>query len=233
MSSPKPENHERLLKANPGYLETIDWYTANGYKDFNKRMRNDEKLTETQQEHLNVLDEIFRKITPITKPIIVYKGVSNDKYESDKSFISTSRNMKQTYEFTSGNCCVVVITVSPGSKVLYLEKISNFEDEQEVLLNRGGKFFITGSEKNFPKSEIFATYIPDCSVGVREVKYIKKAIDIKVMTEQIKSFFSKDEFELFEKADFETDIRYYYNKLTNEEPSHEMVELIYSKIIGE
>ena len=224
--------HGKIIRSNPLFMETIIWYTSYGYKDFNTRMRKGVELTQTQKDHLNVLDQIFKLIDPLENSITVYKGIADDKYDSDKSFVSTSRKESATYEFTSGNCCVIEFNVSAGSKVLFLENTSEFKNEREILLNRDGKIFITGSQKMYPKTKIFATYIPECSIGIHKVETAKEAVDLKSISERIKSYFLPDDFDFNDKSDFETSIRDYYIRLTNETPSPEIVDLIYSKIIN-
>jgi hypothetical protein len=60
------------------------------------------------------------------------------------AFISTSHNKKVARGFMGQNCCILVLTIPVGSKVLFLESISEYPTEREVLLDRGGSFVITG-----------------------------------------------------------------------------------------
>ena len=197
------EIHEKLIRSNPKFIETIDWYTADGYEDFNRRLRIGDALSSLQNDHLAVLDELFSLVKTTVQPIVVYKGIRTEEYESDKSFISTTPNEFEAYEFTKGNCCLLQITISPGSKVLYLENMSEFKHEKEILLNRDCKIFITGRQTEFPKSKIFATYMPKSSIGIHSIQMVEKAVDLKEVTERIKSYFFPDDFVFNNKEDFE------------------------------
>ena len=143
--------HEKLIRSNPKFIETIGWYTGYGYEDFNRRLRIGADLTPLQNAHLAVLDELFSLVNTTAYPIVVYKGIDKDEYESDKSFISTSTSEIRASEFSGENCCLIQITISPGSKVLYLENMSEFKQESEILLNRDCKIFITGRQTGFQK----------------------------------------------------------------------------------
>ena len=57
---------------------------------------------------------IFENIKPISEILTLYKGVDTQEIKSDKAYISTTYSIEQAYEFTKGNCCVVVFTVVPG-----------------------------------------------------------------------------------------------------------------------
>ena len=225
--------HEKILKSNAEFMETISWYTLDGYKDFNKRLRQEKKLTDEQTHHLLIFDRIFSLIDPITYPIVAYKGIKDDKYESDKSFISTSISEKEAYEFTSGNCCVIQLNISAGSKVLYIENVSEFGEEKEIILDRNGQILITGQEQLYPKTKIYATYIPQCSIGIHEIQSAEKAVDLKEIADRIRSIFIPEEYELYEKSDFELEIKKTYKIITGKTPSSDIVELLYRKIIQE
>ena len=101
---------------------------------------------------------------PLTKKMLVYRG-SRERYFfnkempntlfRNKGFISTTIDFKVANSFTSlDNCCVSYITLLPGTKMLWLEGCSQFQ-EREFLLSPNTTFFIRGIDK---RKEIVDSY---------------------------------------------------------------------------
>jgi hypothetical protein len=62
-------------------------------------------------------------------PLLGYKG-------KHKGFMSTSLSRSVSKGFGYNKCCMFIILIKEGTKVLYLENISDKPDEQEILLPR-------------------------------------------------------------------------------------------------
>lgn len=91
------------------------------------------------------LDVAFANVPPLTNHLTVYRGVNykrNSNYIHDpiynKQYISTSTSVDVAKQFVDSGCCILYITVPIGSHVLPLERITEYINEYEVLLPRGG-----------------------------------------------------------------------------------------------
>lgn len=178
-------------------IKSIMWYTSSEYEDFNKALR-EEKLTSSQKLHLKHIDLAFESCPPLTLPIIVYRGLKLDNPETysnyDRAFVSTTRDYNVTSEFRNARCCVLQITISPGSKVLFIEEISENPSEKEVLLNRNGKFIVTGTAIKNNMKIIFVTYTPMGSIPVKndtEVKNAEVSMDQKLIRQRVVDYMLK------------------------------------------
>ena len=211
-------DHKRIIKSMPkNIVDSIEWYSDEGYRNLNTRLRNGHGLTNEQEMHMTNISSIFEHIKPLSQSLTLYKGVETEEIKPDKAYVSTTYSIEQAYEFTKGTCCVIVFTVVPGSKVLSIESASVHFDEREILLDKDGQFFITGVEKRHPKTLIHITYLPKMSqpVALSKVPPIELPIMIKEIDKivRISDIFSKDEVELFEEDEIRDQISEYYKKL--------------------
>lgn len=216
--------HEEFIreKLSDSQHRTLKWYTGGNFDEFNNAIRREEKLTEFQQEHLERLDEIFYITPPLEEPIIVYKGKSSDKVYSDKSFVSTSLDYKQATYFARTNCCVLQITVSPGSKVLPLRSISREPHEEEVLLNRNGHMMITGETIRDEMKIIFCSYLPEKAVDIKQLDRVLPKLDDDLIVERIIEYFKDDDVDDID--DFT--ITDFYNRITKTKITKEKLNKI-------
>lgn len=125
--------------------DSLSWYTGGNFDKLNFALRNNKPLTSIQKMHKDNIDMAFDAAPRIKKSITVYKGKNSSNVYSDKSYISTSKNIEAAYDFSGTKCCILVITVTPGSKVLDISYLSRYKDENEILLDRGGSLFVTNT----------------------------------------------------------------------------------------
>ena len=146
--------------------KVFQWYSSPEYKEFNKTLRTNKLLKKEYVEKLDIMSEAFDLIPPTTETIVVFKGKKSNIIYSDKAFVSTTLDYDQTKKFSGKNCCVLCITVSPGSKVIPLVSISEKPEEDEVLLDKEGILVLTGSSIDYNEMKIlFVTYLPkNCQV---------------------------------------------------------------------
>jgi hypothetical protein len=169
------KQHSEFFKTLPDIcIDAIISYTVNYGTILNKLLQSGKNITDPETlDVLNSLDYAFDKIPPLETSLTVYRGINikspEDMQINNLSFISTTYNKKSTHNFT-GKCCIIILTIPVGSKVLFLESISSLPEEREVLLDRGGSFVITGVI--LPNDEerhvqILASYIPrNSQIGV-------------------------------------------------------------------
>lgn len=188
------KNQERYVQSLTDPLKlSLDWYTGGNFDEFNVYLRREQILPKKYRQHFENITTAFYNSPPLNTPLIVYKGKNSPKVYSDKAFVSTTLEYAKTKRFSGKDCCVVQITVSPGSHVLPLRSISREPDEEEVLLDRNGTLVITGSTVKNQMKVIFATYVPYGAKAVTEQKDINAdKFDSKLIVERMIEFF-KDE----------------------------------------
>ncbi len=204
---------EFIRKLPAKLIESIQWYTGGNFDKFNENLRKGKELSKEEEYHLQNISEIFYIAPPIEKPLTVYKGIDTLNIYNDKAFISTSLNYNVALRFAERDCCILQITVSPGSKVLYLSEISREKDEAEVLLDRNGSLKITGEIIKGKMKVLFVTYYSNESEDISQTKKAISKFDRDLIIERIVDYFEDDEDKEF--IDDET-IKNIYIKITGE-----------------
>jgi hypothetical protein len=111
----------------------------------------------------------FQKVPVLKEELKVYrgvKGISGLKLD-DVQFLSTSYDRKVASNFISGStCCMLNITLQPGVRALYIEPLSQYKAEQEILV--GPPFVATIQKNPSPKDENLEEY--DVVISPRKSK---------------------------------------------------------------
>lgn len=76
------------------------------------------------------------------------------------------------------SCCILIITVVPGTRYIDLQSISEFNSESEVLLPPGGELIFTGNDLRdimYPQwrkqlKVLYVTYVPPKSIHIEMQK---------------------------------------------------------------
>jgi hypothetical protein len=220
------------------YVETLDedikdslrWYTSDEYVKFNRYLRTEKKERNSVFErHVHNIDFAFLNAPALQESIVVYKGVIGSKVFSDKAYISTSRYYDNTLKFaeTYKNCCVMEITVSKNSKVLPLQSLTEYKDEEEILLDRDGTLICTSQYVKKVKKEsdmnmLVCVYTK--GIEIQTMKDVKEAIlelseeeRDKILIDRILSLVDEGELELY---DSDKELKNYIKSLYSQiEPS--------------
>lgn len=134
--------------------DVIKQYTILAFKYVNDSLRGGNMITNTKiQQIINILDRLFKRVPPLQKNIIVYRGVmfeDNVPFDfTDKGYVSTSVNKKIASEMRDkAPCCTFKINIPSGSHVLPIMHCSEFNDEMEVLLSRNSEFKLKGNKSD-------------------------------------------------------------------------------------
>jgi hypothetical protein len=233
------------------YVKTLDkdikdslrWYTGDEYKSFNECLRYGLKMTHVQKTHLANIDFAFENAPPLDSQIIVYKGIIGKNIFSDKAFISTSKYYENTLKFaeTYNNCCVMKITVTEGSRILPVQSLTQYKDEEEILLDRDGVLicyntYIHKEKKEEDMNILCCTYTK--GIIIEKTKDIKEAIvelkeeeDEKTIINRILDLVDEEELELY---DNEKDIKYYIislnKQISKKNLDKDSIEIIYTRM---
>jgi hypothetical protein len=183
---------------NPDMIEAVKNYTGLSFSRINKILRDMKggiermhKGDKTKQEIMSI-DALFSLVDPLTEPITLYRGVRFEGFtKEDYGFISTSYDIYQALRYTNPECCLMVINVPVGTRCIFVEKISQYEEEREVLLPRNGKFVLTSvglSQQPGEKNRYFVTFVPSTAVeaatisdavakGAEKLKIVEKVVE--------------------------------------------------------
>lgn len=122
--------------------------------------------------------------------------------------------MSISREFAGSKCCMLEITISPGSKVLPLWPVSDSPSEEEILLDREATWISTNATiNNSMQKSLFITYIPPNSHVVEtkeELKEVKNVFDNDLITERIVKSLENDDLDFVD----EKTISIIYKSLT-------------------
>lgn len=145
---PQYEFVKERVATNPQKKKSVKEYTGEAYESINKSLLYGTKLSAKDQIIVNDLDEIFKRVPPLEDDILVYRGVTvKHKFGVLAGFISTSYNFATAITFADKQkqCCIFIIRVPAGAKVLPVEDLSVTSNEGEILLPRSGYFEAKGT----------------------------------------------------------------------------------------
>jgi hypothetical protein len=210
--------------------KSLNWYTGGGYDDFNVAIRSDKSLTYIQEKHRKNIQKAFEHIKPIDTALTVFKGIDTDIVFSDKSYVSTTIEYKKTHRFTGKNCCILQITLVPGSRILPLYLVSKEPDEEEILLEANGTMVVTGTKLNKDNMKIiFITYSPPKTYKIQQEKELQtaeKKFDREIIIDRIIEILKDED------PDFLDDktIELIYNQVTNQTIDPKNLETIKKRL---
>jgi hypothetical protein len=129
----------------------IKYYIEGDYKTLNQKLcgsyiGKNKELNSDEQNCVNALNKIFNEIPPLQEPVIVYRGIKTELQENflNCQYVSTSLNKRVAIARFSNffSCCILEITIPKGTRVIPIMEYSEWNDEFEVILNRGGRYEI-------------------------------------------------------------------------------------------
>jgi len=94
------------------------------------------------------VDRMLENAPSLRHPLVVFRGVKDIRHAqrmntwTDPAFVSTTLHPLHAFRYTMGTCCVQRLVLPVSVKVLFLQGLSNFENEWEILLPRNLRFRI-------------------------------------------------------------------------------------------
>ena len=165
------KQHSEFIESLPSYAKnSLEEYTGGLSYRLSRFLRSGEPISADDKLQLDNIDSIFAAIPPLEQSLTVFRGIIAQRHEqfqlNNRSFISTSYDKEPAHMFIGDSCCLLLITIPVGSKVICMESISQYNYEREILLDRGGSFIITGVKigNKDERTAVFTTYIPKNSV---------------------------------------------------------------------
>jgi hypothetical protein len=107
------------------------------------------------------LSSILKNAPPLRQPMTLYRGSSTNYIDKElhgkpfvhSGYISASVDNNVASRFRGSNCCLMVLTLLPGTRVLPMSGISRFNNEHEFLINTDSKLLIQKSDLLLNKSK--------------------------------------------------------------------------------
>ena len=105
---------------------------------------NEKNVIEFAQDYVKRFRDVFNKVPVLENPLRVFRGVSPEEDEDIKvfplrGFSSTTYDPFttniETFVNTQSKCCVMDIVLQPGVRALWIEPISHFANEREILVD--------------------------------------------------------------------------------------------------
>lgn len=160
---------ENKIDATDEEIQALKNYIKGGHHlDFNKRLRENKRLTEQQAEQYKHLYDIIDR-NRITEDMTVYRGIKTTEKKFinslgiNRSFTSTSKSKS----FSPGKeCCQLIIHLKKGDRAIDVSENYN-KHEQEVLIAPG----IFNVIKRYVKDVIYEIKHIDMSSIVPKVTY--------------------------------------------------------------
>ncbi len=153
-------------------------------------------------QDIKLITRAFEGAPAISAAITVYRGIVSDNFLPEiKAFISTSHSRETALDLVGKNCCLLEILVTPGSKVLPLEEMSDVKHEREILLPCTGHFITTHT---FQEKELLVyqlTYVSSVAVEITpatKIETVQAAMSIDVWAERLIYLAEEDVTELGE-----------------------------------
>jgi len=129
--------------------QAMQEYTGAMFRDLGPALRSGKGVPKEHKKDVEQMDKLFEKAST-KEDMTVFRGISDksflDKLKpgdswQDKSFSSTTSSEAEAKNFARGdNSAIMEIRVPKGSKAVSVKDISQFPNEEEVVMNRGGKF---------------------------------------------------------------------------------------------
>ena len=95
---------------------------------------------------IRLLDDVFSRCPKLIEPMVVFRGLKTalPDLHHEAAYTSTTLSFFHVLHYKSkrenDSCCVQRITLPPGMPVLFLEGVSSFRGEWEILLPRNLTF---------------------------------------------------------------------------------------------
>lgn len=201
----------KLMDNHPEIANSIQRYSSRDYIKMNKETR-----AGIENKDMKNILKALNSVPPITEPLVVWRGKQTDVIRSEQpTVVSTSYNKDIAYKFAgTDSCCILKITVSPGTRLLPISDLSQYGthlyhgnndyidaedytvpyDEQEILLEPNGTFIITGSSIDDDGMKIiYTTYLPPQNLQKTNfISQIKdpKDKDKRQIVERVVEYFS-------------------------------------------
>jgi hypothetical protein len=209
---------------NPKAVDDLNNYTGFAFSAINRLLRKQKGDLTTipddnvEKKQIDNIDLLFSLVDPITKPITLYRGVRLEQFTSeDYAYLSTSYDISAPMQYVDhiNHCCVIELAIPVGTKCLFLESISRYSNEKEVLLPRNGNFVLTAVSRtqiNYDMDRFYITFLQNSAIFSKTITGVVEKAENKLA-------YLDEVLKVVEKT-FKTDTNEYTNKLLSLYPSN-------------
>lgn len=156
-------------------FEVLTHYAGEEHKAINKQSRGAPppplkgSVAAEADYHAEVIEDAIAAAPRIAAPVTVYRGLDNMEVITkmskaqigstiiDHGFASTSTSQTAAGEFARGGSPMLRITLLKGASALSMHPFTEFDNELEVLIQRGTNYKITGKSGDFIDLEVGGT----------------------------------------------------------------------------
>jgi hypothetical protein len=165
--------------------EVLKLYTYQYDEAINSSLRKNE-ASEFVYEIIKSIIDVVKKVQPL-QPLLLYRGINpwmdldvGMKF-SDLGFSSKSYNLRAASKFLGDTCCMLVLGYTKPSHHLFMEDVSKFPKEKELLTFPGEQFEVvevgeTTNEYNQTVKAYYCRYIGNIYNGDFDIK-VNPSID--------------------------------------------------------
>ena len=176
----------RAYELSPSIKKAIKQYTGPAYAQINGTLRTGKKLSKTNQEVVNKLNEAFAQPEAKAKEnFTVYRGITSTQLQhltmgstmTDKGFVSTSSSANEAKKFAGADGALMEIRVKKGQPAMSVKDTSVYPSEKEVMLPANTSFKVVG-KKIGPEGRpvLIVDYVPPASLAKdRALTYLQRA----------------------------------------------------------
>lgn len=151
----------------PSLNQNLKEATTLGYFD-TKQLAEYEESASILLYDIRAMDYVLENCEPLKEDLVTYRGI---KLKDIKSFslqtgayVSVTTNMYVAKQFSKG-CCVFKIVLPKGSKVMSVKGISQFPEQEEIILPRNTIFKLTDEVEVVDCEKVFVLeYIAPSSI---------------------------------------------------------------------
>ena len=163
------ESHDRWKKSSTGQeRQAIGRYTNDIiYTQVNGSLRGKIPASDKITTLITHLDQAISK-SAVPETLVMYRGITNVNFDKigiggaflDKAYSSITAKLATAKKFAAGKKSTLLsITIPKGAKGLYLNGLSQFPDEQEVLLPRSSQYRIDRKESKGGRQILHVTLL--------------------------------------------------------------------------
>lgn len=140
---------EELCRRHPPECDSLRNYCSGDYEAINTHLRKGYSGGRSIPEQIEAIDSIIDQAPRVPQDMKVLRGIHGEdvfaKLEQgtvfeDKGFVSTTVGYNEVATREGKGHYMLEIQVPKGSKGIYVQRISEFPEEEELLLPRGSRF---------------------------------------------------------------------------------------------
>jgi hypothetical protein len=111
------------------------------------------------------IESIFDEIDSLDEPTVLYRGIRKGDELDRLCYQSSTTELRVAEQFSNDmtGCCIFILTISPGVRLIPLKNVSEFKGEEEYLLDRDNHYIMTSQKSERGYTYKYLTVVPNNS----------------------------------------------------------------------